>query len=252
MTNKHFSPGMEIKRNNWDISKIIAYTHTKKGVDYYVVEQQGGGILVREDDFAPLQQNQLMTKTFAKQDTEPMKKRGRPKWSKNVNATKKLWRPKKIKVVEVKPVKKLWRPKKVVIEPVAQVQKPAKNLYSSIERCVNKTENTHDVQVFNLTGHEVWFPNSKKLESHWRIRISENDVIVGYVDGIPIYENQLTPSPLPKQSCDKIYIVSNMVCLANPDRDDLYIPHRVQYSAGYCLGICKNPYFISANQHTNG
>ena len=242
-----------------------------KWVDYYVIEQNGGSILVRETSFVPVQYNKLISKPFAEQVTEPIVKkwRGRPKkevivWldmEEEQPIKRGRWRPKKIKLEqswEVKPKRKrrtklemqesrtntlakMTEPEPIQeLEPVQQQED-----FFNINQDVPAYEWT---QIFNLTWHVVSFASGYSIPAHGRIRISENEMLIGYVNDIPVYENQLVPSTLPKEQPGKIYIVSNMVCLANPDRADLFIPHRVQYSAGYCLWLCRNPYFSSSNQ----
>ena len=109
------------------------------------------------------------------------------------------------------------------------------------------------MEIKNFTPHEVNIFTSEcvKFASVGSVRLSQNTEAVGNInfgkDLIRITKTMFGKTiGLPERKKDTIYIVSNLVCQANPDRDDFYIPNEsVRDKKGRIIGcksLSQNPY----------
>ena len=92
----------------------------------------------------------------------------------------------------------------------------------------------HHVTVITPNG-PVTFPRTNDIA-----RVSQTTTQVGTVDGVPIYKTvfgAVEGMPVPQEGV--IYIVSSLVRIAIPDRQDVVSPGElVRDSAGFVIG-CK-------------
>lgn len=102
--------------------------------------------------------------------------------------------------------------------------------------------NLENVKIYNLTGHDLSIRGWVIIKPHSQLRLSENHIVIGNIDGVPIYETNYQLAMLPKRSLWKIYVVGNLVCAAAPHREDLYQPHKVSHTTKDCMWIIQNPY----------
>jgi len=85
------------------------------------------------------------------------------------------------------------------------------------------------MKLVNLTPHSLEFPGNNIIPSQGLARAELIDD-VGYFQGIKIINRkfgQTNGLPMPQENT--YYIVSTIVALANPDRDDLMVPSHPVY-----------------------
>lgn len=101
------------------------------------------------------------------------------------------------------------------------------------------------MKIINLTPHKITFINGDQnqieIPSSGTVRISEATVPVGEVEKIPLVRKVYGKAEgLPDEKPDTIYIVSAMVRLAYPERNDLASPgDLIRDENGAVIG-CRN------------
>ena len=177
----------------------------------------------------------------------------RKKWGKNkstlerealLNPPKKRWRPAGVKnkpkaicwpMREQAPLVKKSKSFNDYIDEVREISKDVEPYW--------ELQNYDWIQFFNCTWHDVNVRGVGKIPPHTFLRIAENSYTKWYVDKVPVFETSYTTGLLPAKSPNKIYIVGQLVCIAAPDREDLYIPYRVNHIDKFCQWIIQNPFY---------
>jgi len=109
-------------------------------------------------------------------------------------------------------------------------------------------------KIINLTPHELIVFKDNVFESEEYdyemvmtipssgvVRVKEENVEIGKINGVPVYKKKYTESEgLPDPTPDTYYFVSILVAQANPDRKDLLLSSDlVRDENGRILG-CKS------------
>lgn len=86
-------------------------------------------------------------------------------------------------------------------------------------------------KIINTTPHDINVYEGDKIvrvipPAGWTIRLEENTVDVGVLDGIPETETTYGTADLPEEKEGVYYIVSAMVKKEFPNRRDLRVPAR--------------------------
>lgn len=105
-----------------------------------------------------------------------------------------------------------------------------------------KNMTPHGVNIINEGGKVLMtFP------SEGQIRLSTHTERCGEIGGIPLSKTTFGECELPEERDGVYYIVSNLVCQANPDRADLLIVNEtVRDGDGRIIGcrsLSLNPYY---------
>ncbi len=116
--------------------------------------------------------------------------------------------------------------------------------YRIINKIINMTP--HDVVIFSYNNEKI-----RKIESSGVFRLSSNTEVIGKYENIPISRTTFGKVDLPIQKENVIYIVSSIVCMANKQRNDLYIPDQIVRDANGnvigCKSLSLNPYLMNLN-----
>lgn len=142
------------------------------------------------------------------------KKKGRPFWSKNKD--------------------KAVNPFIQYIDDVARL--------NEIKQYNGMPDNYDNIEFMNCTWHVIDI-KGKRIEPQAYLRVSENSYIKWYSNGVAIFEVNYTAGLLPAQQPNRIFIVWQPVCMAAPERSDLYMPHKVNHITKTCVGIVQNPFY---------
>lgn len=97
------------------------------------------------------------------------------------------------------------------------------------------TMTKHNTTVRLKDGRILEFP------SCGNIRVATSTPIVGYAGDVPIHKMTFGQSVLPERIDGQYIVVSSVVKMCNPQRDDLVVPFNVHYENGkpiYCEGLC--------------
>lgn len=105
------------------------------------------------------------------------------------------------------------------------------------------------MKVFNFTGHQCSFKNGKEFSNNVdpsSIRIRKTIKEIGEIEWIKVFDPKYYRKSiiLPKQTDDKILIVSQLLCQSFPERADLYIPYGSK-NGWSAYGIVQNPFYKS-------
>jgi hypothetical protein len=172
----------------------------------------------------------------------------RPVWVKNKSTIKKEMENARVLAQRPAPLKR-WRPvwtknkQKSFLAYINEIKIDEVEQISNDIEPYGELQNYDWIQFFNCTWHDVNVRGVGKIPPHTFLRIAENSYTKWYVNKVPVFETSYTTGLLPAKSPNKIYIVGQLVCVAAPDRDDLYIPYRVNHVDKYCQGIIQNPFY---------
>jgi hypothetical protein len=101
-------------------------------------------------------------------------------------------------------------------------------------KITNATPHPIDIVDHNGTILHSFLPSGKI------IRLSSETSLVGHMNGIRLTKTIYGSTDLPQRDKDKVYIVSQLVKSAFPDRVDFYVPAEVvRDEEGRIIGCCS-------------
>jgi hypothetical protein len=174
------------------------------------------------DSFDPVWQLKVHLAEYAKEKEQgTKKKRGRPRKTQVVPSTK------------IKQKKEKWLG---FVSIVDEIQTKQEKMQYQVDHAFD------NIQIVNLTGHIVRFNDGAQITPNGFLRVAENSSLLGTCNGVNIYDVHFSRATLPDKQKGVIYIVSSLVCNAYKDRDDLYIPHKINHITKSAVGLVSNPY----------
>lgn len=107
-----------------------------------------------------------------------------------------------------------------------------------------------EVKIYNLTWHEVVFNDWTVIVPMASVRCEEKEYFIWRVnDNIPVFKVDRQLPIIPPKKEWKIYIVSQIVAQMCFNRDDLYIPYKVDTQKSNCKWIIQNPFYFLYNNN---
>lgn len=107
-----------------------------------------------------------------------------------------------------------------------------------------------EVKIYNLTWHEVVFNDWTVIVPMASVRCEEKEHFIWRVnDNIPVFKVDRQLPIIPPKKEWKIYIVSQIVAQMCFNRDDLYIPYKVDTRKNNCKWIIQNPFYYLYNNN---